>query len=642
MTSEHTEDFSSKNSHGISLARAVQIIFFVLILCAVVFGGVWGYKIVYDVNELRNDMSDAHDSFVRFDFTSTLETLHAARDTQGALEKKLAPVYFFDFIPGTSAFFDSLHKLSRISFVMIRSGIHIAENAQKIVDPIKKSGASRFQVAPEDARFESLKIFAEKLPELAGAKSEMELALADLQSIPPQNLFGPFGALQKNLREKQNTIESIFSEWLPFFQIFPQLAGYPNTKTYLFLLQNNTEVRGTGGFIGTYGILKIKNGIIESFRTDNVYNLDDHAPASLKVDAPEPLRIYTQKKDRKWFFRDSNWSPDFPTSARQALWFYEQEKGGETFDGVFALTPDVLISLLRLLGPISVGGTEFSSENFLSQLQYETEKGFYQKDIPERQRKEIIGTLSQELLNRFSQLPSEKIKDVYGVVQSMLDEKNILLYFTQPSFQSFIHDTPWAGEVHKKQGDYLMVVDSNIVSLKTDKVMEKKIHYSMSEKKEGTLVAHVELTYSHKGEYAWDTSKYKDFVRLLIPEGSTILDTKGAMISESSPDSGTLEISHEYGKMVVGAFLAVEPKATRTFMLEYQLPPKIFQDVQNGAYTFFMQKQSGVSQQYYDGDFSFLRKLKSVEAENMIKYNDGTGVHQSAQLKKDQELTIKF
>ena len=46
-----------------------------------------------------------------------------------------------------------------------------------------------------------------------------------------------------------------------------------------------------------------------------------------------------------WVFRDSNWSPDFPVAARQAISLYTQTRGG-TIDGVVALNQQVVEALL--------------------------------------------------------------------------------------------------------------------------------------------------------------------------------------------------------------------------------------------------------------------------------------------------------
>ncbi|MFA5318027.1 MAG: DUF4012 domain-containing protein [Patescibacteria group bacterium] len=107
-------------------------------------------------------------------------------------------------------------------------------------------------------------------------------------------------------------------------------------QVYLILLQNNTELRPTGGFIGNYGILKIKEGRITSLYIDDIYNLDKLAEEKLEIIPPEPLRKYFNRE--RWFLRDINWSPDFSISAHRAWAMYLLEGGQEKIDGIIAVT----------------------------------------------------------------------------------------------------------------------------------------------------------------------------------------------------------------------------------------------------------------------------------------------------------------
>ena len=228
--------------------------------------------------------------------------------------------------------------------------------------------------------------------------------------------------------------------------MIPKIAGYPESKTYLFLLENNTELRPTGGFIGTYGTLKVKDGEIEDFVTDNIYNLDVPAESFLNIDPPEPLKKYL--KSERWFLRDSNWSPDFPATAEKALWFYEQERGPvKNFDGVIAVTPTFIESLIELTGELTVQGITFNKENFVDTLQYQVEQGYYRQGISDSERKEIIGQLSAMLLDRLLALPQSKWDDFWTTFTNDIEHKQILIYLRDPVAQATVSQENWGGEV---------------------------------------------------------------------------------------------------------------------------------------------------------------------------------------------------
>lgn len=52
------------------------------------------------------------------------------------------------------------------------------------------------------------------------------------------------------------------------------ILGFDEPQRYLVLLQNNNEIRPTGGFPGSYAALTIDKGKITDFKVDDVYNPD--------------------------------------------------------------------------------------------------------------------------------------------------------------------------------------------------------------------------------------------------------------------------------------------------------------------------------------------------------------------------------
>ncbi|HHH12543.1 MAG TPA: DUF4012 domain-containing protein, partial [Candidatus Moranbacteria bacterium] len=123
--------------------------------------------------------------------------------------------------------------------------------------------------------------------------------------------------------------------------VLADLLGANGPRKYLFLFQNNHEIRATGGFIGSYGRLDISGGRINRFFIDGIFN--PSGQMSEKIVPPKPI----QKISAAWNLHDSNWFPDFPTSARKAISFYEKT-GGPTVDGVIAITPEVLRKMLEV------------------------------------------------------------------------------------------------------------------------------------------------------------------------------------------------------------------------------------------------------------------------------------------------------
>ena len=133
--------------------------------------------------------------------------------------------------------------------------------------------------------------------------------------------------------------------------VAPQLLAADRPRTYLILFQNEDELRATGGFLSAAGRMTIDAGKIISLTVEDSYAVDDFTTPY--PDAPAPLRDYMGID--LWVFRDSNWSPDFPVAARQAISLYTQTRGG-TIDGVIALNQRVVEALVDGLGPLVIDG----------------------------------------------------------------------------------------------------------------------------------------------------------------------------------------------------------------------------------------------------------------------------------------------
>jgi hypothetical protein len=54
-----------------------------------------------------------------------------------------------------------------------------------------------------------------------------------------------------------------------------KLLGFEDTQNYLIEFLNNTELRPGGGFIGVYGVVKVKNGVPEVLKVEGTEILDN-------------------------------------------------------------------------------------------------------------------------------------------------------------------------------------------------------------------------------------------------------------------------------------------------------------------------------------------------------------------------------
>ncbi len=350
-------------------------------------------------------------------------------------------------------------------------------------------------------------------------------------------------------------------------------------RTFLILLQNNTELRPGGGFLGQYAIVQIKNGNVVSTKVEDANLLDQRIEA--KIPTPYPFERMIQLKN--WKFRDSNFSPDFPTNVEKAKYFFRLAGGNsKQFDGVIAVNSQVFDNLFTLTGPITVPGYagEFNSENASRRLEEIVEKAYIMNpELDTQNRKAILKTMAPIIMQKLLTLGNiAKIADLF---HNEMKNRNVMLNFTDQNLQQAVASVHWDGTVPKEwDGDYLMAVDANMGALKTDYYMRREMNYDVDFTQEKPTVT-LNIKYKNIAPYGdWRTSDYHAYLRVYAPQSATFVSSH--MVSHISSDD-------EFGKTYFGFKVDVVMGTEVDGQIVYTLPDSITSD----NYKLLIQKQSG-------------------------------------------------
>lgn len=336
-------------------------------------------------------------------------------------------------------------------------------------------------------------------------------------------------------------------------------------RTFLLLFQNNWELRPGGGFIGSFGILTIKNGYVETIQVHDTGNFDGRIPST--IDPPYPMEetLYIDS----WKFRDSNYSPDFAENAEQAILFYRLGGGEEQIDGVVGITTNVLLALLDVTGPVSVEGYPgvYDNETAVMTLEHQVEQGFIDQGIEKGDRKDIMNDLAWAILDKLKPLDINKKIRLAKVTLERLKTKDIQLYFENDSLQDIVEENNWGGRVDDRwQNDYLLVVDANLGSYKSDPYVKRSVTYNADLSAQQPTIT-LTLDYSHTAkEKNWLINHYTSYTRVYVPEGAWL---------ESSDGVEEVRFGDEFGKKYFGFLVKVPIQGEKTVRLVYTLPETI-------------------------------------------------------------------
>jgi len=448
-------------------------------------------------------------------------------------------------------------------------------------------------------------------------QAENNLQAVDLSVLPP--------AYRQSLikaRQDLPRLESLLKNVLAFLQATEKFFGQDGLKKYLFVFQDNYELRPTGGFIGSFAVVTFNKGRLISVYMPGGGSYDLDGGQTEAWESPRPLWLISPE----WHFRDANWWPDFPTSARALTMFYENA-GREDIDGVIALTPNVFKRILALVGPLSLPAysQKITAQNFQWATIQQVELKYNRQ---ENKPKKFLMALAQAAEKKFSSLPlspAQKLAALGKIALRSLQEKDIQLYFSSPDLEKFAQKYGLAGEVKKAFGDYLFVVDTNVGGGKSDGAIRQIINLKTEIDNSGRIVDTLIIRRLHLGKKQdyFQKAQNVDWLRVYVPKGSHLLLARGFKKPAPrffqqpkeklkpcpflqklekgftiEPGSGT-EIYQQFGKTVFANWSLVKPGEEATIVLKYVLPFSARQRADLGWYVLTVQKQAGINSYFY-------------------------------------------
>ncbi len=352
--------------------------------------------------------------------------------------------------------------------------------------------------------------------------------------------------------------------------ILPELTGAGTKKSYLVLLQNNNELRPTGGFIGSVARIDLEGGKLKKVEVQDVYNID----GQLNLDIKPPKELGESLKINNWYLRDANWEADFPTSARQAEWFYTKETGLRV-DGVIGLNLSAIEDLLSVVGPLKLAdyNEEVSSSNIFAKSIAHAEQGFFPGS---QAKKNFISATANELINKLFFVPNQNWPGITASLGRSIEQKHLMFYLNEPKLFSYVVGQGWSGMLPRpsqstKKGEYedfLSVVEANLSGNKVNYYLDRSFGLETSFNKDGEISHHLKITYLNRSSTdAWPGGGYKNYFRIYLPFGAKL--TRAEFDGKEIISQANAFV--DYGRSGYGIILEVPAKSSRALKLEYKL-----------------------------------------------------------------------
>jgi len=395
----------------------------------------------------------------------------------------------------------------------------------------------------------------------------------------------------------------LLSDARPFLESMPYMLGMTTPRKYLVLFQNDAELRPTGGFLTAYAILKVDNSKVSILANDDIYALDAKFKSNLP--APAVIQKYLPKVPN-WYLRDMNLSPDLRVSMNT---FYPNylKTGSSPVDGIITMDTQVLVDILKVIGPVGVSG--FGTYSAESDKRCNCPQVFYELELfadvegpvtwdtvtgeivikPQNYgtRKSFIGPMMNSILLNVMAQPKSKMGNLFTTAINLIKEKHLQLYFIDSKVQSAIESFNLAGRVRETSGDYLFVVDTNFAGAKTNAWVTYTAEQDINITKDGKVTKTLTLKYNNPQAFFEDpktklrlNGMFRNWLRVYVPKGSKLIEAKGFELGQA--------VSEDLDKTVFEGFFTLAPLNVKTISFKYEIPGSF-----NSPYKLLIQKQSG-------------------------------------------------
>lgn len=561
------------------------------------------------------------------DFEHAITLFQTARQTFSSIQNN---TWFASGSLGSSAVEDPLFTAGN---AVIEGGKYLATAGSLFAQSAKNMGsipknffeANRNEYNP--ATHPSLTATLKKeLPLIEQSVKELANANSAIQKIPetfvPEDVREKFRFARDALATSTKLLTDILSQ-MP--AILTLLADEKPHK-FLVLLQNNDELRPTGGFIGNFMILETQNGYISKMEVKDVYSADHQ----LKEPPSPPPEI--EFVNTKWYLRDSNYSMHFPASAEKALWFLDQEINIKA-DTVIAIDATFIQDLLDITGPVKIPSLSrpIRSTNFNQIISYIVESKLAGREDPKAILREFMPEFEKSLFKNVDPI------SLLPFLSSAIQKKHLLAYSTNKDIQEFFRANSLTGEIKitPNQEDYLAVAHSNIGGNKSDPYILETIQHDTYLNADGTIENTVTIT--RKNTWSSETEKniraiiqsfgFKDIsngvweilgrsrnlhmLRIYVPKDAKLL---------AGSDSETKTIyDPDTQKTYFSTKMEVPVGQSRTVKIRYLLPFKLHLSPA-AKYTLNIQKQPGQK------NITFVKKILPESGVLNYAYSPADGV----------------
>jgi hypothetical protein len=494
-------------------------------------------------------------------------------------------------LPWVGPRYTSARNLDEIGVILSETGSSLAGVGEDVLAAFDSTGMS-----PKDSQAGPtwLDAVTAHQADLQPIAAQIDRATALRAEVQADVLPGGAKAALSSLDRVLGQLSSI-SDLISDPTSFQAALGGDQPARYLILIMNPAELRPSGGFPGTMGLVTLSHGQLESYDIFSESALNAAYAEKRSAPQPQPWPIQQYFPQDGLQLHDASWWADFPKSGATIMAMY-QETGWPAIDGVITIDPQVVSGLLQVTGPLMVsldsGPKEVTADSVYQEIESERVRKWNPETGVSQIHKEFLAIIGSALIDRLESSDRTSLLQAAKVLGDSALKRDIQMYSRNETVQATLAKQGWTGSLTPKPGVPTVAVNfANVVLAKGSLVVHPHLKLTDQGLQDGRRVMKLDVTVEHTGKYT-DDPFYSGFqrwwVEVNLPQGSTIT----ARSFDPKPDPE----APNGGSYVMDIY----PEHSNTLSLTFTMPDQntLLVRRQPGVYPVSLEVSSGENQPF--------------------------------------------
>jgi len=424
-------------------------------------------------------------------------------------------------------------------------------------------------------------------PDLAGSASVLHGLAVGLQGLDRPYLWP---SLKRGLRELRTGLSlqaAAAEQAAETARVLPGLLGADGARRYFIAVQDNGELRGTGGVIRAWAEVVAQDGRLRLTRVGSLDDLNRNHEAGQRLDAPEGFLDRYREFGVADTWQNVNVSPDFSVTGQVISTLYAQS-GGQALDGVVAVDLQGLAAVLSITGPLAVDGQ-------LQPVTADSARGLTTATGPNgftapSNRQAFFTDLTRTTVEAFIRADKGTPRQLAKSLREVVADKHLLLYSRGTAEQALFERIGAAGILRPPAADSLLVVNQNLTATSIDVFLRRQVSYAVEldpARRPATVTGRVGVTLRNDAPLA--AGPQRGDASVSPGDNRTYL----SVYTPSALDNGPHDVQsdRELGRRSYSTILTLAPQQART--IDFDISGKVA--LVGGWYTLDLPRQASLS-----------------------------------------------